>query len=126
MAKVVFSIDHYHQLHNLAKFLRHMDTKRAEGKLRGKFSILQGSWQGVPELSFECEAEDYADFVIPYGVMKDQQATLLVYPSGIVFEVSKNNASRYLGVWTEVSQLETKMAEGYTYNPEENKWYLIK
>ena len=126
MTKAIFSIDHYHQLHNLAKFLRHMDTKRAEGKLRGKFSILMGSWHGVPELSFECDAEDYAEFVISYGVTKDQQAVLFVYSDTLVVETTGNSPSRTLGHWIEVPELEAKIAEGYTYNPEEEKWYLIK
>ena len=126
MARVIFSIDNYYDLHSLAKFLRYMDTKRASGMLRGKFEILMGSWGGIPEVSFECEAQDFADYVIPFGCNKGQDSILVIFDQIDVFLVSGSRASERIGTWTEVSELEAKMAEGYTYKPEEEKWYLIK
>ena len=125
MSRVIFSIDNYHDPHVLAKFLRHMDTQKALGKLCGKFGVLHGSWRGIPELAFECNIKDYANFVIPFGVTKNQEVVLVIHSNGEVVGLSYNKTTR-LGTWTEVPELEAKMSEGYTYRPEDKKWFLIK
>jgi hypothetical protein len=81
--KVVFAIDGNIDTHRVAKFMRHVDTYRAMGKLQGSIVHCIGSWTDDDgwthlEPSFLMDAKDYYEVVEPFGFTDDQDCVLEV------------------------------------------------
>lgn len=74
--KVCFAIDTNSDVHTTAKFLRHMDTAKAMGTLRGSLILCIGSWNGELEPSYLMDERDYRKLVEPLGFTKGQSSIL--------------------------------------------------
>lgn len=75
---VIFAIDRGWDLHQQAKFLRHMDTMRAMGKLSAHLKCCVGFWEGNPERSYILPIEDYKVYVAPHGWVDNQHSVVRV------------------------------------------------
>lgn len=122
MERVIFSIDNWHELHTLAKFLRLMDTHRAMMKLDDDFKVLQGYYKGELEISFMCSIKDFEDYVVPSGYVSKQESFLHVSPSDYCCLVYNNGTLEPLGgllISTGVPD-----TEAWTYDPRSRTyWY---
>ena len=76
MTYTVFCIDNWEDLHTNAKFMRHLDTQRAMGKLKGNVVQAFGYYAGKIEPSFVMYTEDYEKFCTPFT--KGQESVLVV------------------------------------------------
>ena len=116
--KIIFAIDNNTNTHAVAKFMRHVDTKRALGELQGGLVHCIGYWEGILEPSYMMDERDYRKFVEPMGFTDGQDCILhvpgdtrqpctLEYSDGStwtvepMYEVSKDNAL-HLNAWTYV------------------------
>ena len=77
MDYVVFAIDNNKDTHAVAKFLRHMDTKRALGELKGNMVHCVGNWEGILEVSYILRRDDYLAHVLPMGFTQEQEAIMV-------------------------------------------------
>ena len=77
LEKVVFAIDDNWNVHTVAKFLRHVDTLRAMGKIKPVVQCI-GNWEGVLEVSYMMNLKDFDKHVVPYGFVEGQEAVLVV------------------------------------------------
>jgi hypothetical protein len=77
MDYVIFAIDDNTNTHTVAKFLRHMDTKRAMGELKGNMVHCIGNWEGILEVSYILRRDDYLAHVLPMGFTQDQEAVMV-------------------------------------------------
>lgn len=86
MTKIIFSIDNPHDLHQQAKFLRHLDTQRALGKLEGVVRLAIGSYEGALEPAFVMDEIDFDNHVWGSDYFKGQECFLrVVGSSGLAF-----------------------------------------
>ena len=116
--KIIFAIDENTDTHAVAKFMRHVDTKRALGELQGGLVHCIGYWEGILEPSYMMDERDYRKFVEPMGFTDGQDCILHVpgdtrqpctleysdgstWTVGPMYEVSKDNAL-HLNAWTYV------------------------
>lgn len=116
--KIIFAIDNNTNTHAVAKFMRHVDTKRALGELQGGLVHCIGYWEGILEPSYMMDERDYRKFVEPMGFTDGQvcimhvpgdtrQPCTLEYQDGStetlhpMHEVSKDVA-KFLNAWTYV------------------------
>ena len=84
LEKTVFAIDNNIVTHTLAKFLRHVDTQRAMGNLKGSIVHCIGSWvddDGYTHLepSYMVDSVDYYAVVADSGYV-DKQICVLKVP----------------------------------------------
>jgi len=70
--KILFAIDNNTDTHTVAKFMRHMDTARSMGTLKGSFVQCIGSWEGVLEASYLMDEKDYRFLVESLGFTENQ------------------------------------------------------
>lgn len=77
LEKIIFAIDNNSDTHTVAKFLRHVDTLLATGKIKPIVHCI-GHWEGVLEVSYLMDAADYRAHVEPYGFTAGQDCVLLV------------------------------------------------
>jgi hypothetical protein len=124
--KVIFSIDNVSNLHQLSKFLRHMDTQRATGKLKDEFQTCIGYWEGILENSFICGKEDFLTYVDAHGWCDNQTAIILMDDEGECYIKYGPHNAEYLGVFTNVSEPEAKVSQGWTYDMKTNSYWVIK
>jgi len=134
MQFVIFSIDNVDNLHTLSKFLRHMDTMRAMGKLKGSFRPMVGSYKGVLEYAFGCRKEDFDAHVQGFGFIDNQESVLeltvtnngrtaprtlakLVYSSGDVVS---------LGNFKEVTKGVAMGLDAWTYDPKVDVYFAAE
>lgn len=75
MDYVVFAIDNNTDTHAVAKFMRHMDTQRAMGALKGQLVQCIGNWEGILEVSYILRRDDYTTFAKSYT--KEQEAVMI-------------------------------------------------
>ena len=113
MERVIFAIDNDNDLHVNAKFLRHVDTLRALGKIPEVIPCI-GCWEGKLERSYMMLAKDFhhvSDYV------KGQEAVLYV-PGDVrqpcVLEYRGGMRIR-LNQMREISFDEVRKYLGYTY-----------
>jgi hypothetical protein len=76
--KVIFAIDDNTDLHTVAKFMRHIDTARAMGTLKGQFVQCIGMYDGVLEPSYMMDELEYHKLVAPMSFTDKQESVLLV------------------------------------------------
>ena len=121
MDRIVFSIDDWYDLRKLARFLRHMADQQALGKLKGEFKVLQGSYKGVPEISFMAGEEDFNYYVVPYGWADSQESILIINEGNEAWLRHTDYKKDAIGKWTQVTQ--DQKGENWTYDPKDNSWW---
>jgi hypothetical protein len=128
MAYVIFAIDNNNDTHAVAKFMRHIDTKRVMGEMKGEMVHAIGYWEGILEPSYIMHEDDYRDHVLPMGFTEEQDAVMMApanraQPAYLVdydltgFQVSLNPIK-------EVTAEEAKAAIGWTYNQQTGKHFV--
>jgi len=128
LEKTVFAIDDNIDTHTVAKFLRHVDTHRAMGRLKGAVVHCIGSWtddEGWTHLepSFMMDSEDYNAFVVNSGYVDNQLCVLKVpgdtrQPCSLRF---KNGYRQALGPMRETKS--PHKADSWTYVQETGKYF---
>ena len=84
MPKIIFAIDEQRGMRDRARFLRHLDTLRAMGKLQSEPRTAIGHWvdpdTGVSwlEPSYCLDVEDFRDHVLPHGWVNGQKCVLSI------------------------------------------------
>lgn len=76
--KIIFAIDNDLTVHAVAKFMRHIDTARAVGTLKGSFIPCIGCYDGVMEASYMMDERDYRRLVEPLSFTADQDCIMHV------------------------------------------------
>ena len=80
--KIIFAIDNDTDVHAVAKFMRHIDTARAVGTLKGSFVPCIGCYDGVLESSYMMDEHDYRKLVEPLG-FTDKQECIMHVPADV-------------------------------------------
>lgn len=75
---IIFAIDNSSNVHSQAKFLRHVDTLRAMGKLVGGVTQCIGSYGGILERSYMMTVADFDKHVRHSGFVSEQDSFLRV------------------------------------------------
>lgn len=128
LEKTVFAIDNNIDTHTAAKFLRHVDTNRAMGKLKGSIVHCIGSWtddDGYTHLepSYMMDSVDYYAVVAESGYVDKQVCVLKVpgdtrQPCSLEFS---NGYSQCLGPMRETKA--PHKVESWTYVQETGKYF---
>ena len=134
MSNVLFSIDNVHDVHVLAKFLRYMDTANAMLKLKTPMVTLIGSYAGELEQSFMLNDEDFKEYVLKLGFVKDQECVMIIRDEeGTVMRCFLHYISdtgrdlAYVGNLVEVGKKEALANEdGFTYRPDVNNYWILE
>ena len=126
--KIIFAIDNDCDLHTVAKFLRHIDTERVMGNIKGSFIKCIGCYEGTLENSYIMDERDYREFVEAMGYTDNQESILHVpadtrQPCTLEF---KDKTSVTLGQMRELNKSEV-IREGvfgsWTYVPRTDTYW---
>ena len=128
MEYVIFAIDNGDNVHDRAKFLRHIDTVQAMGKMQGTMQLCIGYWEGILENSYILTVDDYRDFVVKYH-FTDKQECVLVVPHDVrqpchVATPKNLGFLSGVGVMREVESIDGLSA--WTYNETSDKYFATK
>lgn len=123
LEKVVFAIDNNTDTHTVAKFLRHVDTLRAMGKIKPVVQCI-GNWEGVLEVSYMMNLKDFDKYVVPYGSVEGQECVLIVagdtrQPCYLRFPYG---STKNVGPMVEIDG----PIGNWTYVPATNKYFTCK
>ncbi len=127
MDYVVFAIDNNKDLHTVAKFTRHIDTKRAMGGLNGDMVQCIGNWEGILEVSYIMRRDDYERYVLTGGFTKGQEAVMIaprdnrLCASIVSFDMGHTFAT--LGAIREISVSEATHDVAWTFNTISGKYF---
>jgi len=126
MDYVIFAIDNNTDTHTVAKFMRHIDTKRALGTMKGRMVQAIGYWEGILEPSYIMRKDDYLAFA--QGYTKGQDA-VMVAPSdnrqpAYLMNSTMTDYQVTLNPIREVSAEDAKSAQGWTFNQSSNKYFV--
>ncbi len=125
MNSVIFSIDNATNTHALAKFLRHWDTQEAMQKTKGRLIPMVGKWRGALEYSFLCLEEDFKNHIEAFGYTKGQEAIWKV-GSDKRMPVENYYDGSFVGYLQEVSPESAFKAEGFSYRPDLDTYWVLK
>lgn len=78
MEHVIFAIDNGDDLHQQAKFLRHVDTLRANTSMKGTMYSGIGTYDGVPERCYMVYAIDFDRYLAKCEYLAGQESVLRV------------------------------------------------
>jgi hypothetical protein len=130
--KIIFAIDDDTDTHVVAKFMRHIDTMRALGELKGSFIPCIGCYDGMLESSYMMDERDYRRFVEPMG-FTDQQDCILHVPADTrqpcTIEWNKFgdlecwNNTKTIGAMRSVTAAEAMQLRDWTYVIETNTYW---
>lgn len=124
---VIFAIDKGDDVHTQAKFLRHIDTLRAMGKLRGVFASCIGCYEGEMERSYMMLMTDFDKHVRNSGYVDDQE-TFLRVPGDVrqpcVLEYPDGQHAFTLGEMKRIHSSERHMYSGWTYVEKTGAYYV--
>jgi len=123
LERVIFAIDNDNDTHVVAKFMRHVDTLRAMGKIDPVVQLV-GCYKGQLERSYMMRA-DQLDYVSDY--VRFQESILLVpgdTRQPCVLEYLETRERVGLGPMRQVSASEALQAEAWTYSQEQNAYYI--
>jgi len=125
MHYVIFSVEN--DLHTRAKFLRHIDTQRAMGYLKGNMVMCIGAYKGVLEDSFILCVEDFDKFVRNSVYLYNQESVLHVRGKRMhcEFEYLSGGCDGG-GQLVQVTAQEAFKSDGWTYRPDMNTYWIIK
>jgi len=123
LERVIFAIDNDNDTHTVAKFMRHVDTLRAMGKIDSVVQLV-GCYKGQLERSYMIRADQF-EHVRDY--IKGQESILRVpgdvrQPCVLEYLVGGERVS--LGPMRQVPASEALQAEAWTYSQEQNKYYI--
>ena len=126
---VIFAIDNDNDMHTVAKFMRHVDTQKAMGKMQGTLKPCVGSYKGQLENSYIMRREDFERHVKCSGYI-DNQESILVLEDGhrgvtygtLVFSGFEPDLP--LGIMRAVSKDEAMKHDAWTYRPELDTYYI--
>jgi len=125
--KIIFSIDDNTDVHVVAKFMRHMDTCRAMGTLKGSFVQCIGMYNGVLEPSYMMDERDYRQLVEPMSYAARQDCILHV-PIDVrqpcTLEFSDHQFS--IGPMRQVSPEVALQLTSWTYVMATNKYFTTE
>jgi hypothetical protein len=125
--KVIFAIDDNATTYAVAKFMRHIDTARAMGTLKGPFVQCIGMYDGVLEPSYMMDERDYLKLVAPMRFVNKQESVLHVpgdtrQPCTLVY--SDNPEPPFnVGPMREVTALEAFGLVAWTYVLSTGKYF---
>ena len=123
LERVIFAIDNDNDTHVVAKFMRHVDTLRAMGKIASVVQLI-GCYKGQLERSYMIRADRF-DLVADY--VRHQESILLVpgdqrQPCVLEYLAGGDHVS--VGPMRSVSAAEALQADAWTYNPNVDKYYI--
>lgn len=123
LERVIFAIDNDNDTHVVAKFMRHVDTLRAMGKIDPVVQLV-GCYKGKLERSYMMRADQF-EYVRDY--IKGQESILRV-PGDVrqpcVLEYLAGSKRVGLGPMREVQASEALQAEAWTYSPVSDKYFV--
>ena len=125
LEKIIFAIDDDTNVHTVAKFMRHVDTQRAMGRM-APMQMLIGCYDGVLEKSYMINASDI-DHVNAF--IQDQVCVMRVpgdvrQPCCLVYA---NGETEVLGAMREVSAAEAiRSHKGWTYSIDQGKYFVAE
>lgn len=122
---VIFAIDNGHDLHQQAKFLRHLDTMRAMGKLSAMPKCCVGYWEGQLERSYILPIDDYRVYVAQHGFVDGQHSVVRV-DDNVNADLMRPDLSVRMfniGRMHAVSQDVAQVMGAWTYVEEEGRYY---
>jgi hypothetical protein len=123
---VIFAIDNSHDVHQQAKFLRHVDTLRVMGKLRGLFALCIGSYKGDMERSYMMLATDYEKHIPKSGYVDNQESILRVpgdvrQPCTLEYFDGRREV---IGPMKRIHSSERHLYDGWTYVEKTGAYYV--
>lgn len=123
---VIFSIDGVNDTHKQAKFLRHIDTARAMGKMQGKMVHCIGSYKGEIEPSYLMLWDDFLDHVIGKGFVGGQESILMVSECNKQYAtlVFSDQSRQSVGSLKSVGKDEAMKHDAWTYRPDLNTYWI--
>lgn len=122
---VIFAIDNGSNLHEQAKFLRHLDTLRALQKLSAAPKCCVGFWEGQLERSYIIPTEAYRDYVAPQGWVANQHSVVRVDDNGNADLMHPDLAVRMfnIGRMHKVDADVARKLDAWTFVEEEGQYY---
>lgn len=123
LEKVIFAIDNNTDTHQVAKFLRYVDTLRAMGKIDSVTQCI-GNWENVLEVSYMMNRADFNAYVESSDWVKDQVCILLVpgdtrQPCSLCYQ---DGTTESVGPMVEIPG----PIGNWTYVPATNKYFTCK
>jgi hypothetical protein len=127
MDNVIFAIDNNTDTHTVAKFMRHVDTQRSMGKLKGNMVQAIGYWEGILEPSYIMTRADYEAHVMASGYVDGQEAVLVApqdsrQPAHVA-SVNLKEVHESLGAIREIMPEQAKTANAWTFNMSTSKYF---
>ena len=127
MEYIVFAIDNNTDTHTVAKFLRHMDTAKAMGKMTGNMVHGVGYWEGILKPTYIVNRDDYKAHVAGSGYV-DGQDGVLVAPHGTrqpahVATADLSTVLTGLGPIQEVPKEEVHSWDAWTFNMTSGRYF---
>lgn len=85
-----------------------------------------GSYKGESEFAFICSENDFRNIVARRGWAEDQESILLLTRCNKQYAVLEYEDGRTegIGCMKQVSQSDALNQDAWTYNPEQNAWYI--
>ncbi|HEY7822806.1 MAG TPA: hypothetical protein VIG24_08240 [Acidimicrobiia bacterium] len=122
---VIFAIDNAHSLHQQAKFLRHLDTLRAMGKLDAEPKFCIGFWEGQLERSYIMPIDDYLLYVAAQGWVDNQYSVVRVdaYDNADLMWPRLDVRMSNIGRMHKVSADVARKLDAWTFVEEEGQYY---
>ena len=126
---VIFAIDNDNDLHTVSKFMRHVDTQKAMGKMRGTLKPCIGSYKGKLENSYIVTLEDFKQHVKKSGYIDNQESVLLLEDGhrGVTYGTliyAGFDKDVPLGIMRAVSKDKAVTYDAWTYRPELDTYYV--
>lgn len=122
---VIFAIDKGADLHQQAKFLRHMDTMRALQKMGASPKCCIGYWEGHLERSYILSIDDYRAYVVQHGWTVQQHSVVLVDDNGNADLMRPDLSARMFNIGR-MHKVDADVAgklEAWTFVEEEGQYY---
>lgn len=126
MKYTIFSIDNPTNWHQMAKFMRYIDSLNALQKLKGNVIQCIGFGQNKLEHSFLCLTEDFNTYVAPTSYV-DNQSCVLQIPSdrnaeSVIVDLLKGTTTS-IGVMQQIFKKEVVNHSNWTYRPDLNIYF---
>ena len=126
---VIFAIDNDNDMHTISKFLRHVDTQKAMGKMKGTMKPCIGSYKGQLEQSYIMCEEDFVVHVNRSGYVDNQESFLVLEEGhrGVTYGSLVFNSwlkPQGLGIMRAVSKDKAMSYDAWTYRPELDTYYV--
>lgn len=126
---VIFAIDNDSDLHTVSKFMRHVDTQKAMGRMQGTIKPCVGSYKGQLEQSYIMTRQDFDRYVKASGYIDNQESILLleVGHRGVTYGTlifSGFEQDMPLGIMRAIPKDQAMSYDAWTYRPELDTYYV--